>query len=88
MTAETAEFLPCETVAALDIIGDGGDQTDVEFGRLQSEAEGECVIDVIADIGIEDDRSLRGQHGGERQKQDESFHVFRTRALNSSLNVR
>ena len=50
-----AELFPGQPCAALRIIGHRGDGPDIQFGRLQSEGQCEGVVDVIADIGIEDD---------------------------------
>jgi len=42
----------------------GDHQFDVQFGALQQQAQGPGIVDVIADVGVEDDRDfLRLAHG-------------------------
>ena len=43
----------------------GGDAKDLEFGATKSEAHGERVINVVADVGVDDD--FFGEGGGRRR---------------------
>jgi hypothetical protein len=54
LTVVEAEFFPGELRAIGDVAEDGGDSADIEFGGLQGQGEGNGVVDVIADVGVED----------------------------------
>lgn len=43
----------------------GRNQFDVEFGRLQEQGQRPGIIDIVADIGIEDDRDFLPRRPGQ-----------------------
>ena len=45
--------------AVLGVARVGDDELDVELGRLEQEGQGPGVVDVAADVGVEDDGNLR-----------------------------
>jgi hypothetical protein len=64
------DLRPIERVAVV-----GNDQLQVEFRRLQQQAEGPGVVDVVADVGVEDHGGLvnrlgrlRGRRGGAKEE--------------------
>jgi hypothetical protein len=55
--------------AGFGVAEGGGNAEDFEFGAAQGESDGEGVVDVVADVGIDDDffvrrRGLRGAGRG------------------------
>jgi hypothetical protein len=55
MPAVKAEFFPCQTTAAHRIVAHGGNRPDIQFGRFERQGERQGVIDIAADVGVEDD---------------------------------
>ena len=53
---EARRDLPAQTSVA----GDGGDGGQVYFGVTESESEGQGVVNVRADVGVEDDAMGQG----------------------------
>src|SRR5882724_4794803 len=52
-----------ELGAGLGVTERGGDAEDLEFGAAESEGDGEGVVDIVADVGVED-YFFRGGVGG------------------------
>ena len=53
MPAVEAQFFPGQTAAADRVITHGGNRPDIQLGRLQRQGERQGVIDIAADVGIE-----------------------------------
>jgi hypothetical protein len=62
ITATKLEQLERHPGPEVDIAIDGGDAFDLDLGRAEEKAEGDDVVDIGADIGIEND-AVRGGHG-------------------------
>ena len=55
MPSVKAQFFPGQTAAANRVVAHRGNRPYVQFGRLQRQAERQGVIDIAADVGVEND---------------------------------
>ena len=54
--------------ASLGVSKRGGDAEDLQFRAAQSQSEGESVIEVVADVGVDDDFGSGGGCVGLREQ--------------------
>ena len=78
--SEQAELLPGKPRSAFDVIDDCGNGANIQLGGLERQSKRQRVINIIADIGIENDRNwllLCGGEGNEehRRQQRGASHV-------------